>query len=269
MQRAEQAGLGLSVAGHVAIFTILSLGLFAAAKPPVPVTQPIDIQIVDKVGLTDTAPEPPKVAPAQSVAPEVGIPEDATPGLAPPAPAPVPVQREAVPPPKPAPVAKPTPPKPAPPRPALARPTVATPPKPAVAPARGSKLGDDFRKGLTATPSNSTSQAPRVATVGPAQLAGLAAAIRRQVQPCADRITSPGPGAERITTKINLRMNRDGSFAANPSVVGQVTDDDNARYGGRVGELAKAAFVQCAPFDLPADLYDGWKNINLNYKLPG
>ena len=64
-------------------------------------------------------------------------------------------------------------------------------------------------------------------------------------------------------------MNRDGSFAANPSVVSQVTDDDNARYGGRVGELAKAAFVQCAPFDLPADLYDGWKNINLNYKLPG
>ena len=266
MQRAEQAGLGLSVAGHVAIFTILSLGLFAATKPPVPATQPIDIQIVDQVGLTDTAPEPPKVAPAQSVAPEVGIPEEATPEPVPPAP--VPVQREALPPPKPA-AAKPIAPKPAPPRPALARPSVATPPKPSVAPARGSKLGDDFRKGLTATPSNSTSQAPRVAAVGPAQLAGLAAAIRRQVQPCADRITSPGPGAERISTKINLRMNRDGSFAANPSVVSQVTDDDNARYGGRVGELAKAAFVQCAPFELPADLYDGWKNINLNYKLPG
>ena len=80
---------------------------------------------------------------------------------------------------------------------------------------------------------------------------------------------TPGPGAERITTKINLRINRDGSFAANPSVVSQVTDEDNARYGGRVGELAKAAFVQCSPFELPAELYDGWKNINLNYKLPG
>ena len=266
MQRAEQAGLGLSVAGHVAIFTILSLGLFAAVKPPVVPPSPMDVQIVDEVGLTDTAPEPPKVAPAQSVAPEVGIPEEATPEPVPTAP--VPVQREALPPPKPA-AAKPISPKPAPPRPALARPSVATPPKPSVAPARGSKLGDDFRKGLTATPSTSTSQAPHVATVGPAQLAGLAAAIRRQVQPCADRITSPGPGAERITTKINLRMNRDGSFAANPSVVSQVTDDDNARYGGRVGELAKAAFVQCAPFELPADLYDGWKNINLNYKLLG
>ena len=147
MQRAEQAGLGLSVAGHVAIFTILSLGLFAAVKPPVPITQPIDVQIVDEVGLTDTAPEPPKVAPAQSVAPEVGIPEEATPepAPAPPTPAPAPVQREAVPPPKPT-VAKPITTKSAPPRPALARPSVATPPKPSVAPARGSKLGDDFRK---------------------------------------------------------------------------------------------------------------------------
>ena len=266
MQRAEQAGLGLSVAGHIAIFTILSLGLFAATKPPIPVTQPIDIQIVDKVGLTDTAPEPPKVAPAQSVAPELGIPEEATQESAPPAPAPV--QRESVAPPKPAPTPTPA-------SKALAKPVAAKPAqpksvvKPPATPARGSKLGDDFRKGLTVTPSPSTSQAPRVAAVGPVQLAGLAAAIRRQVQPCADRIATPGPGAERITTKINLRMNRDGSFAANPSVVSQVTDDDNARYGGRVGELAKAAFVQCAPFDLPADLYDGWKNINLNYKLPG
>ncbi len=268
MQRAEQAGLGAAVIGHVALFGALSLGLFAATKPIVPPAPPIDVQIVDQVGLTDTAPEPPKVAPAQSVAPEVGPPDEVTP--APPEPMrqpPAPVQREAVAPPKPAPVPKPSPKAVAKPatKPAMPKPTV----KPAVSPARGSKLGDDFRKGLTATPSTSTSQAPRVATVGPAQLAGLAAAIRRQVQPCADRIATPGPGAERITTKINLRMNRDGSFAANPAVVSQVTDEDNARYGGRVGELAKAAFVQCSPFELPPELYDGWKNINLNYKLPG
>jgi outer membrane biosynthesis protein TonB len=281
MQRAEQTGLGVSLIGHVAIFAALSLGLFAATKPMIPPTQPIDVQIVDKVGLTDTAPEPPKVAPAQSVAPVVGPPEEAerpvAPEPAPTPPAPAPVQREAIAPPKPAPTPKPAPKsmpvtKPAPARPALTRPVVAPSKptvKPSVAPARGSKLGDDFRKGLTASPSTSTSQAPRVATVGPAQLAGLAAAIRRQVQPCADRIATPGPGAERITTKINLRLNRDGSFAANPNVVSQSTDDDNARYGARVGELAKAAFVQCSPFELPTELYDGWKNINLNYKLPG
>jgi outer membrane biosynthesis protein TonB len=266
MERTEQAGLGIAVVGHVALFGALSLGLFAATRPPIPAARPIDIQIVDNVGPTDTAPEPPKVAPAQSVAPEVGTPEDVTPtpAPAPPTPEPSPVQREAVAPPKNVAAPKPSPKavaKPAPAKPSLAKPPVAI--------ARGSRLGDDFRKGLTESPSNSTSQAPRVATVGPAQLAGLAAAIRRQVQPCADRITSPGPGAERITTKINLRMNRDGSFAASPAVVSQSTDEDNARYGARVGELAKAAFVQCSPFELPPELYDGWKNINLNYKLPG
>ncbi len=281
MQRAEQTGLGISLIGHVAIFAALSLGLFAATKPLIPPTQPIDIQIVDKVGLTDTSPEPPKVEPAQSIAPEVGKPEKATPAPTPPEPAPTPptptpIQREAVAPPKPtpkpAPVAKPNA-KPAPAKPAPAKPAAAAPnrptAKPSVVPARGSKLGSDFLNGVSDRPSPSTSQAPRVATVGPAQLAGLAAAIRRQVQPCADRIATPGPGAERITTKINLRMNRDGSFAANPSVVSQSTDEDNARYGARVGELAKAAFVQCSPFELPPELYDGWKNINLNYKLPG
>lgn len=261
MQRAEQTGLGLSVLGHVAIFAFLSLGLFAATKPVPPPAQPIDVQIVDKVGLTDTSPAPPEIAAAQSVAPELGQPEEAVTEPAPALPGPAPVQREAVTPQKPAPKATPKPAaKPAPPT-AVA--------KPNVAPVRGSKLGDDFRKGLTSEQTSSTSQTPRAASVGPAQLAGLAAAIRRQVQPCADRIATPGPGAERITTKINLRINRDGSFAANPAVVSQVTDDDNARYGGRVGELAKAAFVSCSPFELPPELYDGWKNINLNYKLPG
>jgi outer membrane biosynthesis protein TonB len=272
MQRAERTGLGVSVAGHAAIFTILSLGLFAATTPLTPPAQPIDIQIVDQVGLTDTAPNPPKVEPAQSVAPVVGPPEDATPTPTLPEPTPpAPVQREAVAPPKPAPAPKPAAKavtKPAE-KPALPKPLAKPALKPSVTPARGSKLGSDFLKGVSDRPSASTAQTPRVATVGPAQLAGLAAAIRRQVQPCADRIATPGPGAERITTKINLRINRDGSFAANPAVVSQVTDDDNARYGSRVGELAKAAFVQCSPFELPPELYDGWKNINLNYKLPG
>ena len=263
MQRAERAGLGISLAGHVAVFAILSLGLFAASKPVTPVAQAIDIQIVDEIGLTDTSPTPPVSPPAQSIAPELGAPEEAASSLPEPTPpAPAPVERTAIAPPKAS-----APPKPAPKT--VTKPVPAQPASRATAaPQRGSRLGNDFRKGLTADTSSSTSQTPRAAAVGPAQLAGLAAAIRRQVQPCADRIATPGPGAERITTKINLRMNSDGSFAAAPSIVSQATDDDNARYAARVGELAKAAFVQCSPFELPTEFYDGWKNINLNYKLP-
>ena len=264
MQRAERTGLGISIAGHVAVFGALSLGLFAATRPMIPTTQPIDVQIVDQVGLTDTSPEPPKVEPAQSIAPETGTPEDATATPPDPAPAPpAPVQRDAVAPLKPAPTPKPAPKavtKPAPAKPAV---------KPSVAPARGSKLGSDFLKGVSDRPSASTAQTPRAVAVGPAQQVSLNAAILRQVQPCANRIVSPGPGAERIVTRLNLRMNLDGSFAATPTVVSQDTDEDNVRYGTRVGELAKAAFVQCSPFELPVELYEGWKNIILRYRMPG
>jgi hypothetical protein len=100
-------------------------------------------------------------------------------------------------------------------------------------------------------------------------MAGLVNAIRRQVQPCADRINSPGPDANKITTKLNIRLNPNGTLVAPPAVVSQTgVDDDNARYAKRVGELAASAFVQCAPFALPPAMYEGWKNINLNYKLP-
>lgn len=140
MDRIERTGLGLSVAGHVALFAILSLGLFAASKPIVPKTQSIDIQIVDKVGLTDTVPNPSPTPPAARVTPEVGPPEEAAPEPQPtpkapapapaptPVPAPAPVSKpaptpRAVAPPKP--VAKPIPTKPAPAKPTPAKPTTA------------------------------------------------------------------------------------------------------------------------------------------------
>ena len=260
--RAERAGLGIAVVGHALLFAALSLGWLATTTPPAPVAQPIDVQLVDEVGKTDTTPEPAQTAPAPSVAPEAGLSADAAPVP------PQPVAQTPQPPvQKPAPAPKPAPATPSPAKAAAAKPA---PPaiKPAMAPPRGSRLGHDFLKGLADTSTPGTATAARV-TVGPAQMASLVSAIRRQVQPCADRITSPGPDANLITTKLNLRLNRDGTLAAAPSVVSQSgVNDDNGRYARRVGELAASAFVRCAPFELPDDLYDGWKNVNLNYKLP-
>lgn len=252
--RAERTELGISAAAHLALFGILSLGFLAAPKPLIVPQTPVDVQLVDEVGLEAMSPKPATEAPAPSVAPEVAPPEPE----APPPDAVAPPKSEAIakPAPKPAPlkpVAKPTPPK-----------TVVKP-----VPPRGSRLGSDFLKGISDQQSASTSQAPRTMKVGAQEMASLVAAIRRQVQPCADRINNPGPGANAISTKLNLRLNQDGSFAARPVVVSQSgVDDENGRYAKRVGELAASAFVQCAPFELPAELYDGWKNFNLNYKLP-
>lgn len=251
--RAERAGLGVSAAAHLALFGALSLGFIAAPNPLIVPQAPVDVQIVDEVGLEAASPRPVTEAPAPSVAPEVAppVPEPALP--------------QSVAPPKPEAAPKPAP-KPAP----VQQAAKAAPPKTASAqPPRGSRLGADFLKGISDQPSASTSQAPRTAKVGAREMAGLVDAIRRQVQPCADRINNPGPGANAISTKLNLRLNQDGSFAARPVVVSQSgVDDENGRYAKRVGELAASAFVQCAPFELPAELYEGWKNFNLNYKLP-
>lgn len=264
--RAERTGLGVAIVGHVVLFVALSLGIAFAPKKVPPLTQPVDIQIVDKVGMTDSAPNPSTVEPAASVAPEVGPPvEAATPPAAPaPAPAPAPLPRQA-----PAPLRTPAKPAPQKPAPAQAKPAPTKPsPVTTTERPRGSRLGSDFLKGITDRQTASTAQAPRVAVDG-AAMASLVSAIRRQVQPCADRINSPGPDSNKITTKLNLRLNPNGTLVAPPAVMSQTgVDDGNSRYAKRVGELAASAFVQCAPFELPPEMYEGWKNIILNYKLP-
>ena len=98
--------------------------------------------------------------------------------------------------------------------------------------------------------------------------------ITQQVQPCANRQVKPGPGAERIRVTIRLRLNRDGSLAADPQVVAHDgVDDENSRYQDRVDDNAIATFKGCSPLrGLPPELYDvprGWSNFVMRYKLPG
>ena len=90
----------------------------------------------------------------------------------------------------------------------------------------------------------------------------------------APRLRASG-GASRITVKLNVRLNKDGSLAGPPRVVSTTgVDDENSRYEKRVADLAIAAYKGCAPMKgLPVDLYrtakGGWSNVNMNYKLPG
>lgn len=251
MQRAEQAGLGISVLGHVAIFAMLSLGLFAATRPLPPPTQPIDVQIVDRVGLTDTSPAPPIIAPAQSIAPEIGQSDQAAPEPEPtPAPrVPAPVPREAVAPQKPPQKAVANPPA----KPAPSKPTA----KPSVAPIRGSKLGDDFRKGLTAAPSNSTSQAPRATSVGPAQQAALGRLIREQLKPHWKAPT--GPDAEQLRTELRVQLANDGRVTSVEVLRTTGRTDSNQSQVKPHQEAAMKAVRLASPFlGLPDELYSAW-----------
>jgi outer membrane biosynthesis protein TonB len=311
MDRAEKIGLGVAGAGHLILFGLLSIGFLATPNPEKLKITPVEISLAKDVALEQTSPAPAE-EPAQSVAPEEGLPEDAPPPAepepdpapAPPEPAPpqpasrpAPPKPQPAPPPKPAPVSRPKPPKPAakpaakpapekPTRSASAKPAKPTPAKPAAASKgsgrtenakadkpRGSRLGPDFLKGLSPEPSTSRNPNPP-GKVGAQAAANIASAIQRQIQPCANRQVTPGPGAERIRVAINLRINRDGSLAGRPTVRGHTgVDDQNERYVARVDDLAIAAFVGCAPLTgLPPELYDvpgGWRNFTLRYKLPG
>jgi outer membrane biosynthesis protein TonB len=292
MQRSEMVGLGVAALGHAALFALLTLSFCAPPKVEPPRNKPIDVSLVDDVGLVATAPQSTE-APAQSEAPDKGPPEDAAaapkqeaePDPTPPAP-----QPKAAPPPKPAPVAKPQPTKPAPPTPdkastqAKRSATQASNTGSAKGPGSdanarkqrqtGSLLGDNFLKGVSDKPSNSRSVTPQAPTMNAKAMADIGSAIKRQVQPCADRQVKPGPGAERIVVTIRLRLNRDGSLASNPVITGHSgVDDENSRYQDRVDDNAIATFKGCSPLrGLPQELYDvehGWSVFTMRYNLKG
>ena len=293
MQRSEAIALGVALAGHAVLFGVLSFG-FRPPEPDRVKAAPIDVSLVDEVGLVAQAPQA-VVPPAESRAPDQGPPEDAAPPApkeeAQPDPAPPKPQPKAAPAPKPAPNAAPQPKKPVAPTPDTSK----KPPTRDAAPAgkkpgrtagtgsdpasdkkraRGSRLGDDFLKGLSDKPSQSKSVTPQAAVMSQQAAADIGSAIKRQVQPCADRQVKPGPGAERIIVTIRLRMNRDGSLIGNPQVVGHSgVDAENGRYQDRVDDNAIATFKGCSPLrGLPAELYDvpnGWSVFSLRYKLPG
>jgi outer membrane biosynthesis protein TonB len=264
MDRAEAAGLGVSIAGHVALLALLSLALVTAGQIPVS-PPPMEVSFVDEVALTSSAPQPSPAPAAQATAPEVGPVEDA-------APAPAPALRQAEPAPPPKPIAEEPIPTPAPPRRAEPRPV---PPSPQGTgrTTRRAGLGDLDPRSFGRDPAAQRS-APPAATMSSQAAADIASAIARQVQPCADRQINPGPGAERIVTPIVLSLNRDGSLKARPRVGQQRgLDDENSRYARRVADIAIAAFVGCSPLrGLPQELYDvprGWANFTMNYRLPG
>jgi outer membrane biosynthesis protein TonB len=280
---------------------VKDVGLEATA--PQAVTPPAQSVAPEQGDPEDAAPPAETVAepePEPEPAPPQPQPKPAPPRPAPPKPAPAPVPK-----PKPAPVkpqprpkpaeapakpaAKPAPAKPTA-RPAPAAPAKSaskassTPSKPAAAKGtgskpqstaakpRGSRLGANFLEGLTSEPSTSKSTVPRAAKVDARAMASIVQAIARQIQPCADRQVNPGPGANEIVTTLNLRLNEDGTLAANPRMVRQSgVTDENERYKQRVVDLGVAAFKGCSPLKLPAEYYStpsgGWNNINFQWKL--
>lgn len=271
MDRAEAAGLGVATAGHVALLAAITYGM-ATIRLPAPKSDPIEVSFVEEAGLESTSPTPAAEAPAPLLATEEGPPAPAMPAPpeVQPVPRPEPVARTPAPTPAPQPAARPTPPRASP---AAAKPAPSKPapaPKPAT---RSTGRLSGILNGVSDRASPSRSTAAPAAVMSAQAAASIGSLIRRQVQPCADRMVNPGPGASRIKVRINLKLNRDGSLRATPGIEGVTgLDDENRRYAQRVKEMAVAAFTSCAPLrGLPPDLYavsNGWSDFDMNYNLP-
>ncbi|WP_137864395.1 MULTISPECIES: cell envelope biogenesis protein TolA [unclassified Sphingomonas] len=269
MDRAEGAGLTVALIGHAVLFGVLSVGFLATPNPAELKPQPIEVTLADKVALESTtpavstedqkidyAPEPAPGAPQPAPARPEPEPEVAKPNPAPPKPAPAPVPNA-----KPQPPAKP----------------VKAPTSPSTRPEPNRKPSLDLDNmikniGGGPKPNTATNPNPPGAVMSREAAANIGSAIQRQVQPCADRQVSPGPGADRIWAVVNLQINRDGSLSSPPRIVRHDgVDDENQRYVTRVDDAVRAIFAGCSPLrGLPLELYDvpnGWKSFTLRYRI--
>lgn len=234
--RDDRFGLGVAIALHVAL--LLMFVLWDQSAPTMPLPDRIAVTVSDEIALESVSPNP-AADPAPSVAQELG---EVTPTEV----APVPDTRPAL-------------------VPAETRPVQKTEPKPADrserrrpdAPSKGSRLGNDFLSGTGGSGSDRDQPAEKV---GPLTAASLSSEISRQLRP---HWTAPqGIDAEKLVTVLAWEMNRDGTLKGRPRVVSQSgVTDANAPQKGRHAELAIRAVTLAAPFDLPDEYYDTWKNV--------
>lgn len=267
----DAIALIVAIALHAALIAVLLVQ--GATREKLPEPQRITVNFAEDVGMTSAAPEPVREAQA-SVAPELG--EQVSPPIeyVPPPPLPQPTTAPA-PAPRPQPTARATSrpqPRPSPratsqpqPRPsprATAQPRPRPQPRPSAEPTRsgGSRVGDDF---LAGSGSSSTSTDTRVpaSQIGNSARASIAAAISRQLKP---HWSPPsGPDAEKIVSVIAWRLNEDGSLAGRPRLVRQTgVNDTNRAQAERHAEQAIRAVQLAAPFDLPPEYYNAWKNVS-------
>lgn len=238
--------------GHVALFGALSFSILSDTNDAFR-NKPIEVMIADEVGLESAAPDPAKVTPATSIAPELGAPEESS--FVEPEPLPEPPKAEARPKPAaiPAPVSRESrrrPDKPA---------SVAAKPEPKPK-ARGSRLGDDFLKGVTDASSVSRNQNIAAEKASASAVASLERELYRLVK---QKWRPPtGADAELLRTTVTARLDSSGRIVGRPTATTTGITPSNRSQVEIHQERAIAAVQLAAPFTtFPEKYYDEWKVI--------
>lgn len=254
MDRGEYFGLTMAIAGHVALFGLLSVGFLATPNPMKLEATPIEVAIVDDVGLTSTSPNPTMEEPAARLSPvEAPIEPDSAPPEPAAQPEPAAKPQPAPPKPAPAPNAKPQPPS---------RPSAAPPSKPATNrnTAPTGRL-DGIVNGLTDRASPSRSTTPPAAAAGPEVKASLIAELSRKLRP---HWRSPtGADIDKLRTVVRVQLDENGGIVSigDCQQKGTVTASNRPQVALHC-ENAKRAIRLAAPFStFPKEYYNVWKVI--------
>jgi len=298
-------GLVVSAAVHAVLIAWGVLSLHARPIDSSSIEQiPVDfVEITDVTKLSkgvataaltkdEPAPEPAtKIAPEPPPLPPPTLPQP-TADQTPPAPTPVPAPEPTPPPPDPTPT--PPPPEPAPPPPAPAPdptpmpppektaavppPSVPVPrvrpnvPKPRPPPtASATKTMDEITALLdkrkleqmaAEQPSDQppTAGSPTVASAGVKMTADELDALRSKLAQCwSPPLGWTDPTEVRVVLMIDL--NPDGSVNGTPNVL----EAPPGQYAETAPESALRAVRRCAPYNLPADKYDAWKQVKVTF----
>lgn len=256
IDRRDFAGLAAAIVGHAGLIAAVYYLLPAEEPPPVIPPEGIQVTLADDIGLVSAAPDPSTEPPAQmdqgDESPEdTGAPE----------PQPEPEEKPKAETQRPNPDAAKQPP-------VKSRQNPNSQQKGGRGP--GLNLDESLFKGPAREESPGKGEQSQATMTGAAQ-ANILTAIKRQVQPCADRQVIPAPEARQIYAMVQLTLNRDGSLASVRIVGHEGVTDDNRRYVARVDDAVEAIFAGCTPIrGLPPELYDvprGWRSLKFRYRM--
>jgi hypothetical protein len=258
LRNEEKIGLGAALVLHGALVGVLALQTMRSDIPIFP--ERINVSLATEVGLEAAAPDPVSESRA-AIAPTLS--EDPAP--APAAAKPEPAARVAPVPPKPP--ARTASQQPAPSRdrsrPDRTPPTT-QPRQTAPKAGGGSRIGDDFLPGKGSSTTTTETRAP-AATFGRAERAALQAAVVRQLRP---HWTAPsGLEAELLNSKVIWQLNPDGSLRGVPQCrtdPASITASNRPQVGLHC-ERAIRAVQRAAPFKLPEQFYNRWKELEWDF----
>ncbi len=125
----------------------------------------------------------------------------------------------------------------------------------------GSRVGDDFLPGGGTSRTSNDTRLP-ASQIGASAKASIQSQMIRELRPHWRGKSPSGSDAEKIKTVVAFRLNPDGSLSGSPRVVRQSgVNALNQSQKARHAEIALRAVRLAAPFDLPEEYYNAWKNI--------